>query len=88
MERFRIVRRCDRVPTFRTRIINKDFAAASDVELPSAEKALNQALTAALEIGSDEIKKGQPFFGAEIIVERDGERVNRLVIAIGVSPLQ
>ena len=88
MERSRIAGRCADVPTFRTRIINRDFAASSDVDLPSAEQAREQALAAALEIGSDEIKKGEPFFGAEIIVERDGERVTRLVIAIGVSPLQ
>jgi hypothetical protein len=76
------------MPTYRTRIINRDFAASSDVDLPNPQRALAQALTAALEIGSEEIRNGNPFFGAEVRVECDGETLSRLVIAIGVSPLQ
>ena len=75
------------MPAYRISIVNKDFAASDEHELPSHEAALREALKGALEIGVEEVCGGVQFFGAEVGVECDGEVVERLVIAIGASCL-
>ena len=74
--------------TFSIRVVNSDFETCNDVEAPDLEHARAHGLRAALGIGSDELCKGTQFFGAEIRVEIDGEVQQRLVLAMGASPLQ
>jgi hypothetical protein len=76
------------VPPFRIVIINETISAADDHDLSTAEQAQQEAIKAALQIGTDEIMNGKPFFGAEAKVEHAGEVVKRYVVSIGVSPLQ
>ena len=51
-------------------------------------EARRHALRAVLDIGADEICNGKIFFGAEVIVERDGEVEERFLVGIGQSPLK
>jgi hypothetical protein len=76
------------VPPFRIIIVNETTSAADDHDLSTAEQAQREAIKAALNIGTDEILNGKPFFGAEAKVEHAGEVVKRYVVSIGVSPLQ
>jgi hypothetical protein len=76
------------MPTFRIRITNKDFECCGDANAHSPEAARSEALRAALQIGSDEICGGKSFFGAEVTIENEKEPAERLVIAIGASPLR
>ena len=76
------------MPTFRLRTVNKHFSFANDVELASFEAARSEALKGALEVGTEEVCNGKEFFGAEITIENDGEVVQRLMVAVGASPLQ
>ncbi len=76
------------MPPFRIIVINESTSAADDHDLSSAEQAQREAIKAALQIGTDEIMNGKPFFGAEAKVEHDGEVLKRFVVSIGVSPLQ
>ena len=76
------------MPTFRIRVINTDFDNSNEINQPSADRARVEAVKSALQIGVDEVCKGTPFFGAEVRVENGSEVVERLVVAIGVSPLR
>ena len=76
------------MPTFRIRVINTEFDDSNEIDRPSADQARAEALKSALQIGVDEVCKGTPFFGAEVRVENGGEIVERLVVAVGVSPLR
>jgi hypothetical protein len=75
------------MPSFLIRIVNKDFTASNEAELASDDAARSDALRGALEIGTEEVCSGKPFFGAEVVIERDGEPIERLMIALGASPL-
>lgn len=74
--------------SYRIRVVNKDFTANEDIDAPSPEAARTEALRGALNIGIDEICEGKMFFGAEISIQRDGGASERLMVAIGTSPLQ
>jgi hypothetical protein len=76
------------VPPFRIIVINESTSAADDHDLSSAEQAQLEAIKSALQIGTEEILNGKPFFGAEAKVEHGGEVVKRYVVSMGVSPLQ
>lgn len=76
------------MPTYRITIINRDFRANEDIDAPSADAARIDALKGALQIGTDEICEGKMFFGAEVSIQGNGEAAERLMVAIGTSPLQ
>ena len=76
------------MPRFRVRVINTDFDDSTEIERSSADQARAEALNSALQIGVDEVCKGTPFFGAEVRIEDGNEVLERLVVAIGVSPLR
>jgi len=76
------------MPTFQIRVTNTDFESHNEIVRPSAEEARAEALKSALQIGVDEVCGGAPFFGAEVCINRDSEILERLVVAIGVSPLR
>ena len=76
------------MPTFQIRVINTHYDNSNKLDLPSAEEARAEALKSALQIGVEEVCNGTPFFGAEVRVESDGKVHDRLVVAIGVSPLR
>jgi hypothetical protein len=76
------------MPTFRIRVVNTDFDNSNEINQPSADRARVEAVKSALQIGVDEVCKGTPFFGAEVRVESGSETLERLVVAIGVSPLR
>jgi hypothetical protein len=76
------------MPTFRIRITNRDFESYCDANAHDPVAVRSEAIRSALSIGSDEVCGGKPFFGAEVIIENGRESVERLVIAIGASPLR
>jgi hypothetical protein len=76
------------MPASRIRITNKDFESSCEANASGLEAVRSEALRAALQIGTDEVCAGKPFFGAEIAIENEHEPVERLIIAIGTSPLR
>lgn len=76
------------VPSYCISVINHTFRASDHYELSSFEDARAQAIKAALEIGSDEVANGTPFFGAEVVVEEGEEILARFVVSIGASSLK
>lgn len=68
------------MPAFSIHIVNSNFVSTNSLDASSAETARSQALKGALQIGADEVSKGNPFFGAEIrIHNEDDEVIERLV---------
>ena len=76
------------MPTFRTCIVNREFSACDEEDLPDRDAALERAVKGALQIGMEEVCKGYPFFGAEVTVESGGRVLERRMVAVGVSPLR
>jgi hypothetical protein len=72
---------------FRITIANKDFSSTSDSQATDASSAALEATRGAIGIGADEVCGGEPFFGAEIIIEHNGIVIERRIISIGSSPL-
>ncbi len=76
------------MPPFRITVVNENVTASDEHDLATADAAQREAIRAALQIGTEEIINGKPFFGAEVKVENDSQVVERFVVSIGVSPLQ
>lgn len=76
------------VPTYRITVINQTFRACDDHELASFDLARVQGIKAALEIGSDEVAKGNPFFAAEVLIADGDETLGRFVVSMGASSIQ
>ena len=76
------------MPKFRIRVTNTNYDDSNEIDRRSADEARAEALKSALQIGVEEVCKGTPFFGAEVRIESGKEVVERLVVAIGVSPLR
>ena len=73
--------------TYKIRVVNSDFESSNEMDAPGTEEARSQALRSALEIGIDEVCKGNPFFGAEVSIELNGDTEKRFMVGIGQSPL-
>ena len=73
---------------YRIIVVNHNFSACNDHEMPTLDAAEKQGLKSALAIGADEVANGTPFFGAEVRIEDDGNLVRRFVVSVGASPLQ
>jgi hypothetical protein len=76
------------VPNYRITVINQTFRACDDHELPSFDAARQQGIKAALEIGSDEVANGNPFFAAEVLVADGADTLGRFIVSIGASSIQ
>jgi len=76
------------VQTFKIRVINSDFESNNEIKAVSFEDARKQGLRAALTIGVDEVCGGAHFFGAEVVVDGDGDDRERFMVGMGQSPLK
>lgn len=76
------------MPTFLIRVTNTDYDDSSEIDRPSAAEARAEGLKGALQMGVEEVCRGSPFFGAEVCIESGDEVLERLVVAVGVSPLR
>lgn len=79
--------RLDLMASFQIYIVNSDFACCNDIEAHGPDEAREQALRGALAIGTDEICKGNAYFGAEVRIELDGDTKDRFLVSIGQSRL-
>jgi hypothetical protein len=76
------------MPIFQLHIVNSDFSSCGECDADDVRAAQKQGLKAALQMGTDEMCDGSPFFGAEVRVEADGEVKERFLVSMGQSPLQ
>jgi hypothetical protein len=68
-------------------VVNEDFCAENEQDLPDSVAAAEQAMKGALAIGVEHVLAGKRFFGAEVIVS-DGNSRERFVIAVGATPIK
>ena len=76
------------MPSYSIHVVNEDFATATDHELPSMGAARTEGIRGALQIGVQEVSEGKSFFGAEITIKNEHEPTERMIVAIGCSPLK
>lgn len=76
------------MPTFHITVYNEDFSASEDYDCASNVDALKQGIKSAIDIASDEVSSGKPFFGAEVMLEEGNTQLIRYVVAVGASLLK
>jgi len=74
--------------TYRIRVINSRFKASNEQVYPDLEAAKDAGTRAALEIGCEQVRRGEVFFGSEVRVEDHDQVVARFMVSMGVTPLQ
>jgi len=72
--------------SFEVTVVNEEFRSSYEQEWADEHSAKRQALKGALEIGSEQIVAGKPFFAAEVTV-RDGKTSERFIVSLGASRL-
>lgn len=78
--------RCGRVPTFQITITNSEFDTQIEQDFDDFDQAKKHSLKGVLDVASEQLVAGAPFFGAEVAVT-DGSSSERFLVALGVSPL-
>ena len=76
------------MPTFRISIVNEDFSATEERDLPDADAARREALKGAVAIGADHLVDGGKLFGAEVSITEEDLPGKRFVVTVGASPLK
>jgi hypothetical protein len=76
------------MPLFHIRVINSEFHSTNEADASDIEEARRQGLSGALQIAVDEVCGGTPFFGADVRIELNGEVKERMMVAVGASPLR
>ena len=75
------------MPKYRITVINDQFVAEDEEDLPDSGAAANQAIKGALAVGVEQVMAGAPFYGAEVIGP-DGSNRERVMVSVGVSALK
>ena len=76
------------MPKYKVSILNEHFVSEHEQEHADDETAVKQAVKGALDIASEHVSSGQPFFGAHLTLSRDDEEVSQMVISVGAAPLK
>lgn len=76
------------MPKYRVHVVNRDFASSDDREFPNMEVARTEAIRGALQIGTQEVCEGRAFFAAQITIDNDHAPTERILVAVGASPIQ
>ena len=76
------------MPTYRVTIINEHFAQSGEQEAADNIDAWKKAIGSAIEIAADQVSHGNPFFGAEVLLENGDEQIGRYVVSVGATALK
>ena len=76
------------MPKFHITVVNEEFTASGDHELPDAEAARQEAIRGAVAMGADELCDGAMLFGAEVSVGEGDRPQRRFVVTVGASQLK
>lgn len=63
--------------TYRISVINEHFTSSNEHECGDVVTAWQQAIRGALAIAADQVSHGNPYFGAEIVLDEGKRRVGR-----------
>ena len=73
---------------FQVTVINEHFSSSNEYHCEDVVAAWKHAIKGALDIASEEVSRGNAFFGAEVALHQGEKRVGRYVISVGASPLK
>lgn len=76
------------MPQFVIRIVNETFAESAETELPHLDAAQAYAIKAAIDIGAEEVLRGESVFLADASVELDGEVLREMRVSVAASVLR
>jgi hypothetical protein len=76
------------MPKYRISVINEEFTAVEERELPDADAARQEGLRGAIAMGADQIIDGAHMFGAEVSVGEGNKPRRRFVVTVGTSSLK
>lgn len=76
------------MPTYRVTVLNEHFESSEDHRCEHVEDAIKAALKGALDIATEQVASGKPFFGAEVTLSKGNEMLSQMVIAVGASSLK
>jgi hypothetical protein len=69
-------------------IVNEHFSQTGEQEASDDIAAWKVAIAGAIDIAKDQVSHGSPFFGAEVTIARDSEKISRYVVSVGSAPLK
>lgn len=76
------------MPTFHVTVLNEHFESENEHNCASVEEALKAALKGALDIATEQVASGKPFFAAEVTLKEGNKIQSRMVVSVGASPLK
>ena len=76
------------MPTYQVTIVNEHFSQEAEAEYPDVTKAWQKAIASTIAIAEDQVSHGNPFFGAEVILEEGNKRIGRYVVSVGATALK
>ena len=74
--------------TYRISVVNEHFSSIDEHECADVVTAWRQAIRGALAIAADQVSHGNPYFGAEIVLDEGKKRIGRYVVSVGAAPLK
>ena len=74
--------------TFHIRVVNEHFSSTNEHKCDDVPGAWKEAISGALAIAAEQVSHGNPFFGAEVVLDEGKTRIGRYVISVGASPLK
>ena len=74
--------------TYRISVVNEHFTASNEHECGDVVTAWKYAIRGALDIATDQVSHGKPFFGAEVRLEEGNKLIGRYVVSAGASLLK
>ena len=74
--------------TYRLSLVNEHFSDTADLKAEDEVQAWQEAIKSAIVIAADQVSHGNPFFGAEVKLEKGKTVVGRYVVSVGCSPLK
>lgn len=63
-------------------------SSSNEYNFSDAVSAWHQAIRGALDIATDQVSHGSPYFGAEVRLEEGNKLIGRYVVSAGASPLK
>ena len=76
------------MPTFRITIVDANFTACTEQDLPSLEAAREQGVKAAFAIGVDEVAEEPGVLEAEVRVQSGDSTLGRFLVSMGYCALE
>ena len=76
------------MPKYRVSVLNEHFTSEEELDSPDMNDALKRALKGALDIATEHVSSGQPFFGAKLTLSEGSKKLLRMVVSVGAAPLR